>query len=71
MGKEIDEKKLQEAKEKLACRIEPAAYGDGTVSADPVSRTSDQTDGFQKPAQPDFIGPDGRVFLTSMTTAGG
>ena len=66
MGKEIDEKTLQVAKEKLACKIEPATYGDGTVSA-----ASSNASAKPQPAQPDFIGPDGQVYLTRMTAAGG
>ena len=62
MGKEIDEKKLKEAKEKLACKIEPATYGDGSYSG-----ASSHVSG----GQADFIDPTGKVLLTQMTSAGG
>ena len=62
----IDEKKLAEAMEKLACHIEP-----------PKQRAESDTD-FQSAShaasggsQADFITDDGRVLLTQMTTAGG
>ena len=68
MGKDIDEKTLAEAKAKLACKIEPATFSDGNVVAGGSSHAS----GSSAPAaQDDFIGPDGKVFLTRMTTAGG
>ena len=59
MGKEIDEKKLQEAKAKLACHIEP-----------PKQKASDSAEPPRQTAQ-DFIDPSGKVLLTQMTTAGG
>ena len=43
MGKEIDEKTLKEAKEKLACKIEPATYGDGSSSGASSRRPSSAT----------------------------
>ena len=69
MGREIDEKTLQKAKEKLACKIEPAKFTDGSLSAG-SSRESEGPQLTQQ-AVSDFIGIDGQVFLTRMTTAGG
>ena len=69
MGREIDEKTLQEAKEKLACKIEPAKFSDGSVSAG-SSHAAESTQ-VKPQAGNDFIGPGGQVFLTRMTTAGG
>ena len=62
MGKDIDEKTLREAKEKLACKIEPATYGDGSAAGG-SSRASG--------GQADFIDTTGKVMLTQMTSAGG
>ena len=62
MGKDIDEKTLREAKEKLACKIEPAAYGDGSLSGGPSHAPGGQAD---------FIDSTGKVLLTQMTSAGG
>ena len=62
MGREIDEKTLKEAREKLACKIEPAAYGDGSVSG----ASSCAPEG-----QASFIDSTGKVLLTQMTSAGG
>jgi hypothetical protein len=63
MGRDIGEEELKTAKEKLACHIQPPGHAkteqpEGGSSAAPVSPD-------------DFIGPDGRVYLTRMTTAGG
>lgn len=66
MGREISEEELKNAREKLACHIEPQKFSSGTdgatlggsSSAAPVS--SDQC-----------FGPNGEVFLTRMTAAGG
>ena len=62
MGKDIDEKTLKEAKEKLACKIEPATYGDGSASG----ASSCAPEG-----QSSFIDTTGKVLLTQMTSAGG
>ena len=62
MSRDIDEKTLKEAKEKLACKIEPAAYGDGNSSG-----VSSHASG----GQADFIDSTGKVLLTQMTSAGG
>ena len=62
MSKEIDEKTLKEAREKLACKIEPAAYSDGRVSG--VSSRAPE-------GQSDLIDDTGKVLLTQMTSAGG
>ena len=62
MGKEIDEKTLNEAKEKLACKIEPTTY----ANADSAGGSSCATGG-----QTGFIDSTGRVLLTQMTSAGG
>ena len=64
MGKDIDEKTLKEAKEKLACKIEPATYGDGSASASGVSLCAPE-------GQASFIDSTGKVLLTQMTSAGG
>ena len=68
MGKDIDEKTLQEAKEKLACKIEPATFSDGSVTA---ASSDAQSSKVTSVPQSDFIDPDGKVRLTRMTTAGG
>ena len=70
MGKEIDEKTLQAAKEKLACKIQPATYADAS-SAGVSSYASDDSQSKPMPSQPDFIGVNGEVLLTRMTAAGG
>ena len=62
MGKDIDEKTLKEAKEKLACKIEPTTFSDGSASA-AASHASG--------GQADFIDSAGKVLLTQMTSAGG
>ena len=62
MGKEIDDKILQEAKEKLACRIGPAASSDGTDAGGSSCAAGGQAG---------FIDPAGKVLLTQMTSAGG
>lgn len=69
MGKEIDEKTLMEAKEKLACKIEPAKFLDANGAGGPSHASDDAAK--PQPAQTDFIGPNGEVLLTRMTTAGG
>ena len=66
MGKEADDKKLKEAKEKLACHIEPPKQkAESAAEAQPASSCSISG------AQADFIDGDGRVLLTRMTSAGG
>lgn len=62
MGKDIDEKTLKEAKEKLACKIEPAAYSDGSAADGSSCAPAGQAD---------FIDSTGKVLLTQMTSAGG
>ena len=65
MNNAKDEKKLKEAKEKLACHIEPPkqkAESDGSQSASSCSISG---------AQADFIDENGKVLLTRMTSAGG
>ena len=65
MGSEIDEKKLKEAKEKLACDIEPPvkkAESSGSQAASSCGSSG---------AQADFIDENGKVLLTRMTSAGG
>ena len=62
MGKEIDDKILQEAKEKLACKIEPAAFTDGSTAGGSSCAIGGQAD---------FIDATGKVLLTQMTSAGG
>ena len=66
MGREIDDKTLQEAKEKLACHIEPPGHA-------AQSKTSGDTGGVScaPGGQGSFIDPTGKVLLTQMTTAGG
>ena len=58
----IDEKKLAEAKEKLACHIVPPSQRTESQSASHASSGGAQTN---------FIADDGRVLLTQMTAAGG
>lgn len=70
MKNEIDEKKLAEAKEKLACKIEPTTFTDGGISS-AASAGSDHGAGKTAAAQDDFIGENGEVYLTRMTSAGG
>ena len=62
MSRDIDEKTLKEAKEKLACKIEPTTYGDGTASGGSLHVSGGQAD---------FIDSTGKVMLTQMTSAGG
>ena len=64
MGNETDDKKLKEAKEKLACHIEPPKQK-ADSSARPASSCSISG------AQADFIDENGKVLLTRMTSAGG
>lgn len=62
MDNNISEEKLREAKDKLACHIQPpgqAAHTDGSCGQDTAA------------AGESFIDPDGTVHLTRMTTAGG
>jgi len=70
MGKEIDAKTLAAAKEKLACKIEPTKYAYGTAAGNSLHAADTE---IQKPqTAPDgFIGANGEVLLTRMTTAGG
>ena len=70
MGKEIDAKTLAAAKEKLACKIEPTKYAYGTAAGSSLHAADTE---IQKPqTAPDgFIGANGEVLLTRMTTAGG
>ena len=70
MGKEIDAKTLAAAKEKLACKIEPTKYAYGTAAGNSLHAADTE---IQKPqtAQDGFIGANGEVLLTHMTTAGG
>ena len=63
--KEVDDKKITEAKEKLACHIEPPKQKAEGGSAQPASSCSISG------AQADFIDENGRVLLTRMTSAGG
>ena len=70
MGREISDEELKKAKEKLACHIEPQKFatGDAAQSSAPSAGGASSV----APANPDdFIGPNGQVFLTRMTTAGG
>ena len=64
MGNEIDEKKLKEAKEKLACHIRPPEHKSESSSQ---TASSCGTSGVQA----DFIDENGNVLLTRMTSAGG
>ena len=70
MSNTIDENKLREAKEKLACKIEPTKYAYGTAAGNSLHAADTE---IQKPqTAPDgFIGANGEVLLTRMTTAGG
>jgi hypothetical protein len=77
----IDEKKLAEAKEKLACHIMPPGHHDDEASESPwmkamadaerESASSDASNAAGSSGTDDFIDPDGNVLLTRMTTAGG
>ena len=62
MGKEIDDKILQDAKEKLACKIEPATYTDSIGAGGSSCAPAEQAG---------FIDTTGKVLLTRMTSAGG
>ncbi len=70
MGKKIDEKTLAAAKEKLACKIEPTTYGNGAVTGGFSHASATEDMKRQNPTE-GFIGPNGEVLLTHMTTAGG
>lgn len=65
-GTEIDEKKLAEAMEKLACHIAPPKPK-ADDHADPQAVSHASSAGVQE----DFIDAEGRVRLTRMTAAGG
>ena len=73
MAKDIDEKKLAEAKEKLACKIEPAAFMDASqqASAAQSAASASAAPAAQSGPQADFIDENGKVLLTRMTAAGG
>ena len=60
MSNNIDEKKIAEAKEKLACHIAPPGVAHSDAGASSASA-----------APENFIGDKGEVFLTRMTAAGG
>ncbi len=69
MSREISEEELKKAKEKLACHIEPQKFSTGGASGSTPSGGGASS---AAPANPnDFIGPDGKVYLTRMTSAGG
>ena len=70
MGKEIDAKTLAAAKEKLACKIEPTKYADGTTAGN-FSHAADTETSKPQTAQDGIFGANGQVLLTRMTTAGG
>ena len=70
MGREISEEELKKAKEKLACHIEPQTYSKGTQGG-PDAGAAAGASSAAPVSQSDFIGPDGKVFLTRMTSAGG
>ena len=67
MGSAINDEKLKEAREKLACHIEPPKQrvADSADSAQPASSCGISG------AQADFIDDNGKVLLTRMTSAGG
>jgi len=65
MSNEINEEKLKEAKEKLACHIRPPEHKSESSSSRTASSCG--TSG----AQADFIDENGNVLLTRMTSAGG
>ena len=76
----IDEKKLAEAKEKLACHILPPGHHDDApdspwmaamADAEKGSAPSDASNSASGGAQTDFIDANGKVLLTQMTSAGG
>lgn len=69
MDNMIDEKKLNEAKKKLACKIKPAEYV-SMSAAGGVSNACDSMPGSRQ-VQPDYIDQNGKVLLTRMTSAGG
>ena len=70
MGKKIDEKTLAAAKEKLACKIEPAAFASAAAAGSSLYAADPEISGPQT-EQEDHIGADGKVLLTRMTSAGG
>lgn len=71
----IDEKKLAEAMEKLACHIMPPGQHDDSADSPWMKAMADAEKGSApseiSDAADDFIDPDGNVLLTRMTTAGG
>ena len=69
MGREISDEELKKAKEKLACHIEPQKFSTGGASGSTPSSGGASSAAPADPSQ--FIGPDGKVFLTRMTSAGG
>ena len=64
MSNEINDEKLKEAKEKLACHIEPPKHKSESSSQ---TASSCSISG----ASADFIDENGNVLLTRMTSAGG
>ena len=64
MSMDINDEKLKEAKEKLACHIEPPKQK-AERSSQPASSCSTSA------AEADFIDENGNVLLTRMTSAGG
>ena len=69
MGREISDEELKKAKEKLACHIEPQKFSTGGASGSTPPSGGASSAAPADPSQ--FIGPDGKVFLTRMTSAGG
>ena len=65
IGNELNEEKLKEAKEKLACHIRPPENKSENSSSQPASSCGSSG------AQADFIDENGNVLLTRMTSAGG
>ncbi len=66
MSNKIDEQKLKEAKEKLACHIEPPKPKTEDKPKSEVLSCAGSPVG-----QADFIDENGKVLLTQMTSAGG
>ena len=65
--KQIDQERIDKAKEELACKIEPTSYktSDDFKDERPSLKSKAASDA------PDFIDEDGRVRLTRFTAAGG
>lgn len=76
--KKLDDERIRQAKEKLACKIEPPAVHAAKKAAREAAaaesgscETSGSCSISGSDGSPGIYGEDGRIRLTQMTTAGG